>query len=439
MSDAKLISMEELLLNSPQIIVPEPGTLIEGRVIVVHKNRVLVDLGGVSTGVILGKEANDSHDTVKSLNPGDEVTSFVLEPENDEGLVVLSLRKASQKKTWQRYLDAHEKQEVISVTVSEANKGGLLIETDGIKGFVPVSQLAPMNYPRVNGADHAKILARLQKLVGEKLDVRIINIDHDSGKLILSEKAAYREMRAKSLSTVKVGDNVKGKISGVVNFGIFVTFNGLEGLVHISEIAWGHVKDPSDYGKLGDEVDVKVIGIDSEKISLSMKQLTEDPWLKVAAKYAEGSEINGEITRLEDFGAFVALEDDINGLIHVSDFTTDESESISKYVEIGDKVKAQVIVVDGKNRRIGLSVTELTKKDGTKTTKEAKKPTPKASEDASEASELDELNLGAKLTETLVKAGFTTKKALAKATDDELEALDSVGKAAVKKIREALG
>jgi small subunit ribosomal protein S1 len=439
MSDAKLISMEELLLNSPQIIVPEPGTLIEGRVIVVHKNRVLVDLGGVSTGVILGKEANDSHDTVKSLNPGDEVTSFVLEPENDEGLVVLSLRKASQKKTWQRYLDAHEKQEVISVTVSEANKGGLLIETDGIKGFVPVSQLAPMNYPRVNGADHAKILARLQKLVGEKLDVRIINIDHDSGKLILSEKAAYREMRAKSLSTVKVGDNVKGKISGVVNFGIFVTFNGLEGLVHISEIAWGHVKDPSDYGKLGDEVDVKVIGIDSEKISLSMKQLTEDPWLKVAAKYAEGSEINGEITRLEDFGAFVALEDDINGLIHVSDFTTDESESISKYVEIGDKVKAQVIVVDGKNRRIGLSVTELTKKDGTKTTKEAKKPTPKASEDASEASELDELNLGAKLTETLAKAGFTTKKALAKATDDELEALDSVGKAAVKKIREALG
>lgn len=456
MADTALISMEELLKDSPSLVTPEPGTLIDGTVITVFKNRILVDLDGVSTGVITGREAHDSHDTLKSINPGDAVTSYVLEAENDEGLVVLSLRKASQKKTWQRYRDAFENQEIISVTISEANKGGLLIETDGIKGFIPVSQLAPMHYPRVNGADSAKILARLQKLMGVKMDVRIINIDDDTGKIICSEKAAYREKRSQALGQVKVGDTVKGQISGVVKFGIFVTFNGLEGLVHISEIAWGHVKDPSDYGKLGDDVEVKIIGIEGEKISLSMKQLTEDPWQAIASNYKEGDTVEGEVNRLEDFGAFVSIANDINGLIHISDFTEDESEEIGKYVAVGDKVKAKVIVVDTKSRRIGLSVMELHKQDGSVVKMEPKsKPAPKkeaapkaeeakteeapaAESEAAPAGGVADLGLSAKVTEALTAGGFDTTEALKAADDDALLALDGVGPAAVKKIREAL-
>lgn len=442
MADIKLITMEELLEDSPTLIIAEPGTLIEGTVITVHKNRILVDLGGVSTGVITGKEAHDSHDTLKSIQTGDSVTSFVLESENDEGLVVLSLRKASQKKTWQRYIDAFEKQEIIKVGVSEANKGGLLLETDGIKGFIPVSQLAPMHYPRVNGADSAKILSRLQKLVGLELECRIINIDHDTGKLILSEKAAYREKRKNELGKVTIGDVVQGEISGVVNFGIFVTFSGLEGLVHISEIAWGHVKDPSDYGKLGNPVEVKVIGIEGEKISLSMKQLTEDPWVSIAANYKEGTTVSGQVTRIEDFGAFIGLEDDINGLVHVSDFTGEEDANIADFVKVGNKVQAKVIVVDTKNRRIGLSVLELTKQDGTVVKMEAKKSAkkeepkePTASKGGDLIADLENLGLSKKAATALSEAGFDTVDKIKKATDEDLVAVDGIGPAALKKIR----
>jgi len=449
----KLITMEELLESSPLLVVPEPGQLIDGTVITVYKNRILVDLDGVSTGLISGKETHDSHDTIKSIQPGDTVSAFVLESENDEGLTVLSLRKASQKKTWQRYVDAFDNQEVIKVRVIEANKGGLLLETDGIKGFIPVSQLAPMHYPRVNGADSAKILARLQKLVGVELECRIINIDNDTGKLVLSEKAAYREKRNKALDGVAVGTVVTGEISGVVNFGIFVAFSGLEGLVHISEIAWGHVKDPADYGKLGEPVEVKVIGIEGEKISLSMKQLSEDPWAKIASKYKEGDVVEGKINRLEDFGAFVEMEDEIDGLIHISDFTEDENEDISKYVQVGDKVRAKVIVVDTDNRRIGLSTMELTKLDGTvvkmepKAKKEDKKEAKKEAktEEKKEAKteekasgSVESLELGEKVTKSLIDAGFKMAEDIKKASDEEIQAVDGIGPAAVKKIREAL-
>ncbi len=428
-----LLTMEQLLADSPAIITPEEGTLIDGSVITVYRNRVLVDLGGAATGVISGKEAHDSQNTLKDLKPGDQVTVFVLEAENDEGLTVLSLRKASQQKTWERYIHAYENQEIIKVRVLEANKGGLLIETDSIKGFIPVSQLAPMNYPRVTNADNAKIFAKLQKLVGQELETRIINIDNDTGKLILSEKAAYREQRNKALLDVKVGDTVKGKISGVVNFGIFVTFNSLEGLVHISEIAWGHVKDPSDYGKLGDEVDVKIIGIESEKISLSIKQLTEDPWKQIAANYKEGDIIEGVVSRVEDFGAFVQIQDDINGLIHISDFTDEEGAKIADYVSTGDKVKAKVIIVDTDNRRIGLSTMEVTRQDGTVFVAPEKKST--ESKEKVEESELEKLGLTAKQIAAFEEAGYKDKEAILAADDETLLAIEGIGQAAIKKVR----
>lgn len=357
-------SMDDLLQSSPEFYVPQPGTLVEGQVISVSKNAVLVDLGGVSTGIISGREAKDSHASMANLQVGDTISAFVVDDENDDGLVVLSFRKASQEKSWKLFMDAYEKGEVITVSANEANKGGLLLNVDGIKGFIPVSQLAPLHYPRVNGADANQILARLKDLVGQTFHVKIINIDKENGKLILSERAAMQEQRDSAMKGLTVGEKVKGKISGIVKFGIFVAFDGLEGLVHISEIAWGHVSNPSDYGRLGDEVEVLVIGLDNNKISLSMKQLTEDPWLKAAQKYQLASIVEGEINRITPFGAFIKLDSDINGLVHITEFG-DVKEVPDKF-KIGDQLKAKIIAIEPDEHRIGLSLNlnaEIEKKE----------------------------------------------------------------------------
>jgi len=448
MSDSSLIPMLDLLKDSPEIYLPIPGTLVDGTVITVSGNQVLVNINDVSTGVISGKEAVDSSDTVKNLEPGDEVSAFVLEPENDEGLVVLSLRKASQQKTWKKFTKFYEDKETIQVKISEANKGGLLVEVDGIKGFVPVSQLAPMHYPRVNGADSAKILSRLQKLIGETINVRIINIDNDTRKLILSEKAALNDKRKDALTKIKIGDVLKGSISGVVNFGIFVTFEGLEGLVHISEIAWGHVNDPSAFGKLGGDVDIKVIGIEGEKISLSMKRLTPNPWEDIASKFNIGQVVKGKVNRVTDYGAFVTLGEDINGLIHVSELSESEDDNVivSDKFSVGDAIEVVIINVDIDNHRIGLGVPggKSDKRIKAKAEEEAKKPKleikmeqeEKAAEAKVDANpdSLESLELSKKLTKALTDAGFNTISDLKGKTEEDLTALDGVGPATAKKI-----
>lgn len=378
--------MDELMKASSQTMkLPLPGTLVEGHVVAILKNKVLVDLGGVATGIISGQESHDSSGTAKGLSVGDLISAYVLEEENEDGLVVLSLRKASQQKTWDKFVDAFENGIALSVTANEANKGGLLLNVDGIKGFIPVSQLAPLHYPRVNGADSSQILARLQKLIGIPLLVKIINLDKEGGKLILSEKAAEEEERKLALGKLEVGQKLKGRISGIVNFGIFVTFEGLEGLVHISEIAWGHVKDPNDFGKVGDDVDVLVIGKDSDKISLSMKRLTPDPWVEATKKYQVGGTIEGEVNRVTPFGAFVKLDDEINGLIHVTEVSDKEVADPSEVLKVGDKVKAKIIAIDPEEHRVGLSIKELLVGDGEKAEKKkAKKKDAEEEEDSAE-------------------------------------------------------
>lgn len=355
-----MVKDQAFLAQIPDFKLPSPGDLIDGEVIAIHKNKVLVDVGGIAVGMISGREAKDSGDTMKSLKVGDIVSSYVIEGENDEGYIVMSFRKASQEKTWKKFSDAFEKGLVIEVSASEANKGGLLLDIDGIKGFIPVSQLAPMHYPRVNGADSNQILQRLQELVGKRFRVKIINIDKENGKLILSEKAAMEEQRQSALVGLKIGDIVTGRISGVVKFGIFVAFNGLEGLVHISEIAWGHVKNPLDYGKLGDDVKIMVIGVEGDKISLSMKRLTEDPWLEAAKKYQIGTIVDGEINRITPFGAFIKLSDDINGLIHISEIAEGEVTDPNSVLKVGEMVKAKVIAIEPEEHRVGLSIKALT-------------------------------------------------------------------------------
>jgi len=355
MSNATFVDMELLLQDSPVLNLPEPGALVKGKVVSIDKSSIIVDLDGVLTGIITGREMKDAMNSAQELAPGDEVVSCVLETENEEGLVVLSLRRASQEKTWERFLNAYENDEPIKVVPKEANKGGLLLNADGIKGFIPVSQLAPLNYPRVNGADSAKILSRLNKLVGKEFLVKIISIDKENGKLILSERAAYKAEREKALTKLVIGSTVQGTVSGIVKFGIFVAFDGLEGLVHISEIAWGHVTNPHDFGKRGDKVDVKIIGIDGDKISLSMKQLTEDPWEAIEKNFKVGTTIKTKITRLAQFGAFVKVNSDINGLIHNTEIPG-QPEDPTEVLKTGQEVEARVIEVNKSEKRIGLTL-----------------------------------------------------------------------------------
>lgn len=351
--------MQELMKSSPPIFRPKPGELVEGVVVFRGKNKLLVDLEGVATGIISGRELRDSFNTFRDLKVGDAISALVLEEENDEGLVVLSLRMASQKKAWDKFHKLVEQETTMKFTAQEANKGGLIANIDGIRAFLPVSQLAPVNYPRVNNADTGEIINRLQKFVGHTFTVKIVTMDEEAGKIVVSEREAMAEERAKALETLHPGDEKEGAVSGIVKFGLFVTFEGLEGLVHISEIAWGHVKNPAEYAELGDRVKVKVIGIDGDKLSLSIKQLTKDPWEEVAERYPVGKKVSGTVVRFADYGAFLRLEKDINGLVHLSEIAHHKVMDPSEVLTIGQKVEAQVINIDVDERRIGLSVKAL--------------------------------------------------------------------------------
>lgn len=429
--------MEELLKKFPVVKLPELGSLVEGVVIYKLRNKVLVDLDGINTGIISGREAHDSSETFRELQEGSEVQAVVIDNESPEGLIILSLRKASQEKTWNRFIHSFEDSTTIEVVPNEANKGGLLLEIDGIKGFIPVSQLAPLHYPRVNGSDSSKIQERLEKLVGQTFKTKILNIDRDNGKLILSEKSAYEEERRQALGKLKVGQKVQGKISGIVNFGIFVAFENLEGLVHISEIAWGHVSDPNEYGKLGDTVEILVIGIDGEKISLSMKRLTPDPWIEAAKTFKVGKMVEGAISRITQFGAFIKLNEEINGLIHLSEITNEDVSDINKHLQIGQKVKAKIITVDLDEHRIGLSIKAIKKESAS----EAPSKTPSKKETSSDsevssppASDLTNLGLSEKIVKVLHKNGIDTVSKLKDLDPVDLQKIKGIGSKTAEKI-----
>lgn len=351
--------MEDLLKSSPPIVRVRPGELVEGTVVFRGKNKLLLDIDGGSTGIVSGRELRDSFNTFRSLQLGEVVSAMVLEEENTEGMVVMSLRMASQQKAWDRFHDLIDGEITMEFVPQEANKGGLLANIDGIRTFLPVSQLAPVHYPRVNNADASEIINRLLKYVGHKFTVKIITMDEESGKIVVSEREAMSEERSKSLEKLKIGDIKEGMVTGIVKFGLFVAFEGLEGLVHISEIAWGHVKNPSEFAEVGDKVSVKVIGVDSDKLSLSIKQLTKDPWEEIAEHYPVGKKVSGTVVRFADYGAFIKLERDINGLVHLTELAHNKITDPAEAVTIGQKVDAQVINIDVDERRIGLSIKAL--------------------------------------------------------------------------------
>jgi small subunit ribosomal protein S1 len=385
-----ITTMEDLIKQVPELPQFEVGDLVEGVVVSVDKGQVVVDIDSVCTGVILGTEMEDSASTAKNVMPGGTIQAVVINTENEQGQLILSLKRASQENTWERFKNAYESGDVVGMVMKEANKGGLLVEIDGIRGFLPVSQLTPEHYPRVSGADPSKILSKLNKLVSIELKVKIINIDYNERRLIISEKEAYHEERQAVIDELQVGQTIEGKVSGVVNFGIFVNFKGIEGLVHISEIAWGHVSDPSDYAKVGDSIKVLVIGVEGDKISFSMKRLTPDPWIAAAERYKIGEKVKGKVTRITPFGAFVKLDEEIDGLIHVSELSEAEEsgeEHTGKeqnVIDVGSEIEAKIISIDVDEHRLGLSIRSEESK-ATKAKKEAKEV--KKAEEDEESSE----------------------------------------------------
>lgn len=349
-----------LLAAAPAIKSPALGEIIAGKVIRSDAKMILVDLGdGQFTGVISGMHMHSSTDDASSLNQGDTVEAIVIGEEHNSGLFILSLRKASQMKLIKKLHSNFDTKEIITVIPNEANKGGLLIDLDGIKGFIPVSQLTPVHYPRVEGADPEKILEHLGKLVGKPFKVRVINVDKDGKKIIFSEKAAVEEQRLAALATLKVGDVVEGAVSGILTYGLFITFNGVEGLVHVSEIDWGHVSNPSKFAKIGDAVKVQVIGIEGDKISLSMKRLRPNPWQILQDKFKVGDIVEAPVMRISQFGVFISLDGGISGLIHLSEISSSMVKNIEDHVKVGEIIKAKIITFDPTAKRIGLSIKAL--------------------------------------------------------------------------------
>ena len=355
-ADATLFA--ELFANSPEIKYPKEGEVITGTIEKIEKKNILVNVNNQFTGLVISKELGNSVDFT-ALSAGQPIDVMVLGDSIERGLLILSLKRANQIKSLNALNSNFASGEVMTVRASEANKGWLLVDIDGLKGFIPVSQLTPLHYPRVEGADPEKILEHLNGLLTVDFKVRVINVDEGGKKIIFSEKAAIEEERTKALETLKEGDIVEGTVSGILSYGLFVTFNGLEGLVHVSEIDWGHVNNPGKFAKVGMKVKVKVIGLDSEKISLSIKQLKDNPWDVLAKKVKTGDTIKAPISRISQFGAFMDLDGGIQGLIHLSEISHGVVKDIRDFIKVGEEVEAKIINFEPTKKRIGLSLKAL--------------------------------------------------------------------------------
>ena len=349
--------MEKLLAMEKTRQAPKEGDLITGKIISVGKNEVLLDIQGLTTGVVRGYERYDESGEYSNLEVGNEVSATVVDLENEKGQIELSFRYAGHIKAWEKLKKLLEEQTIVEVEVTDANKGGLMIKLGNIAGFLPVSQLAPENYPRVEGGNKNRILEKLRSFAGKKMRVKVITADEEEEKLIVSEKETIKEEQEKAISKYKVGDVVEGKISGVVDFGAFVEFDdGLEGLVHISELAWQRIDDPREVIKIGEKVKAEIIDVDNSKISLSIKKLLRDPWTGVEKKYKAGQTVEGTVLKINPFGLFVELDDDIHGLAHVSELSNQPIASANDVAKIGDKLKFKVISVEPEDHRLGLSL-----------------------------------------------------------------------------------
>jgi small subunit ribosomal protein S1 len=374
--DSNAQSMTDLLESGAEIRVLKASDMVEGTIISVTKNEVYIDLAGYGVGVVRGRELYDDQATLNSLKAGDTITASVVESENREGNVELSLRVAGQERVWSKLREYMESKDIVSTKILAANKGGLMIELNNVTGFLPVSQLSLEHYPRVEDGDKNKILSILNSYVGTNFNVQVITADMNEEKLIVSEKAVHEEEMVSKMSELKIGDVITGNITGVVDFGVFVKFGELEGLVHISELAWQRIENPKDLFKVGDTVKAKIIAIEKGRVSLSIKQLQNDPWVEAVKKFQIGQIVKGTVSKIMPFGVFVELDKDIQGLAHLVELSHETVKQAEDVVKIGSEYEFKVISIEPAEHRLGLSIKQMTE-------------APKKAEAAPEAEKVD--------------------------------------------------
>ncbi|PJE73989.1 MAG: 30S ribosomal protein S1 [Candidatus Taylorbacteria bacterium CG10_big_fil_rev_8_21_14_0_10_41_48] len=333
---------------------PSEGDIIEGVVIAIDKKGVFVDLPPFGTGIIYGREYLIARDVIKKISIGDTISAKIVDPSNKDGYVELSLKEARQALIWSEAETAIASKAIFELPVKEANKGGLIIDWQGIQGFLPASQLKSEHYPRVSDGDKDAILTELRKLVGTKLAVSVITALPKEGKLIFSEKTSGDKEKTESAAKYNVGDVLEGKVTGTVDFGVFVKIeDGLEGLVHISEIDWALVDDPKTRFNVGDKVNVKIIDIKEGKISLSIKALKPNPWQEAGQKYKKDMDVKGVIIKFNRHGALASIEEGVAGLVHVSEFGSEEKLRAS--LELGKTYDFKITLFDAGNQKMTLS------------------------------------------------------------------------------------
>lgn len=364
--------MENLTEGDNLIRPPKVGEIVEGKIVGSGRSSVFIDLGALGTGIIYGKEFYEAKDNLKNLKIGDSIFAKIIDLENEEGYIELSLSGASKELTWDTLKQKKEKGELITVKILGANKGGLLAEISGIQAFLPVSQLSPEHYPRVEGADVSKILKELQKFINQDLEVKIFDLDPRENKLILSEKAKETEKIKEILKNYKVGDVIEGEITGITDFGAFMKFlpvktsskddsvsmtGELEGLIHISELDWQLIENPTEVVKIGEKVKAKIIDISNDKVSLSLKALKKDPWTEIGKNYKKGDVVKGTVTKFNPFGSFVKITPEIQGLCHISEFGT--KSKMEERLKIGEKYEFQILEIRPEEHKMSLKLAAI--------------------------------------------------------------------------------
>ncbi len=411
------------LLKDSAVKIPAEGEKLKGKVVEIDSLATYLDLGVLGSGIVYGKEVKEGFGANrKKLQIGDEITAVILDLENEDGYVELSVREAMLEEAWKDIEKKKESRDVINVKIIDANKGGLMLEVNSITGFMPVSQLTPEHYPRVEDGDKNKILEILRTYIGEEIPVCVIDFNQEEEKLIVSEKEANKGKERDAVAELRVGDIVEGEVSGVVDFGAFVKFfppskleagdenERLEGLVHISQLDWQLIDDPRKVVKVGDKIKAKIISIDDTRISLSVRELKNDPWANAGEKYKVGDEVLGTVNKINHFGAFVYLDKDIHGLAHVSGFAGYPKKALDEIIEIEKEYRWEIMSMEPNSHRMGLKFLGAT---SAKT-----KKVEKSSEEKKEDEKVDEKKETVKKREkkTEKPASLAEKKTVKKTT-----------------------
>lgn len=357
--------MATALKEKQYLNIPKIGDVVRGTVLSVNKAEVHLDITGYTSGVIRGAELYNESEEYSKLKVGDEIDATVVDLENELGEIELSFRSAGHAKTWGVLTELMRTGQVVEVEVLDATKGGLLVSLGRLNGFLPVSQLTADHYPRVPGGDKSKILEKLKPLVGQKLIVKVLDVNSEEEKLIVSEKKIVDDAQVEKVSGFRVGQAVEGPITAVTDFGAFLQFaESLTGLIHISELAWQRVDKPTDVVAIGDQVRAEIINVDGAKVFLSRKRLLPDPWKTAAEKYRVGQVVEGKILKINPFGLFIEIDPDIHGLAHVSEIESD----ILATAKVGDMMEFRIVSLQPNEHRLGLSLKKTGEQEEVSTT-----------------------------------------------------------------------